>query len=86
MTAATKMIGGWWAARRSGIGAAGQRRAGLTHIAWGEFSIIIAGLAAGVAGVEELQPLAAAHVLLMAVSGPLAAKLADPSRSRAAVG
>lgn len=85
-TAATKLIGGMWAARRRGVGPAGQRRAGLTLMARGEFSIIIAGLAVGVAGAEELPALAAAYVLLMAVMGPLAAKLADPGRNRAVVG
>jgi CPA2 family monovalent cation:H+ antiporter-2 len=55
-------------------------------MARGEFSIIIAGLAAGVDGAEELPALAAAYVLLMAVTGPLAAKLADPGRRRATVG
>lgn len=84
-TAATKLIGGMWAARRRGIGPAGQRRAGLTLMARGEFSIIIAGLAVGVAGAEDLPALAAAYVLLMAVTGPLAAKLADPGHSRATV-
>lgn len=86
ITAGTKMITGGWAARRRGIGRAGQRRAGLTLIARGEFSIIIAGLAVGVAGAEELRPLAAAYVLIMAITGPLAAKLAEPRRARATVG
>jgi CPA2 family monovalent cation:H+ antiporter-2 len=86
VTAATKFVGGRWAARRRGIGRAGQQRAGLTLVARGEFSIIIAGLAVGVPGAEDLPALAAAYVLLMAVTGPLAAKLADPGHSRAAVG
>ena len=85
-TAATKLVAGRWAARRHGVGRAGQRRAGLTLVARGEFSIIIAGLAVGVAGAEDLPALAAAYVLLMAVTGPLAAKLAATGRSRAAVG
>jgi CPA2 family monovalent cation:H+ antiporter-2 len=86
ITAGTKMIAGGWAARRRGIGRAGQRRAGLTLIARGEFSIIIAGLAVGVSGAEGLPALAAAYVLLMAIGGPLAAKLAEPGRARATVG
>lgn len=81
VTAGTKVAVGWWAARRRGIGQSGRLRAGLALIARGEFSIIIAGLAAGVAGAEELSALAAAYVLLMAVAGPVAAKLADPSRT-----
>lgn len=80
VTAATKLIGGTWAARRRGVSRAGQWRAGLTLIARGEFSIIIAGLAVGVAGAEELPALAAAYVLLMAIAGPLAAKFLVPGR------
>lgn len=76
ITAATKFFAGWWAAARSGVGRAGRRRAGLTLIARGEFSIIIAGLGAGLAGAEDLPALAAAYVLIMAISGPLAAKFA----------
>jgi CPA2 family monovalent cation:H+ antiporter-2 len=80
ITAATKLLGGWWAARRHGVGPAGRWRTGLTLIARGEFSIIIAGLAVGVAGAEDLPALAAAYVLVMAIGGPLAAKIADPGR------
>jgi CPA2 family monovalent cation:H+ antiporter-2 len=85
VTAATKMISGWYAAARAGIGRSGRIRTGLTLIARGEFSIVIAGLAVGVAGAEELPALAAAYVLLMAISGPLAAKYGDPARRHAAV-
>ncbi len=82
VTAGTKLVTGWFAGRRAGIGPAGRRRAGLALMARGEFSIIIAGLAVGVAGAEELPGLAAAYVLILAVAGPLAAKFADPSRRR----
>lgn len=80
VTAGTKLITGWYAARRAGVGRSGRLRAGLALIARGEFSIVIAGLAVGVAGAGELPALAAAYVLLMAIAGPLAAKLADPAR------
>jgi CPA2 family monovalent cation:H+ antiporter-2 len=80
ITAATKLVVGWWAARRRGIGRAGRRRAGVTLVARGEFSIIIAGLAAGVAGAEDLPALAAAYVLVMAIGAPIAAKFVDPGR------
>lgn len=80
VTAGTKLVGGWWAARRRGVGPRGQWRTGLILIARGEFSIIIAGLAVGVAGAEDLPALAAAYVLVMAIGGPLAAKFADPGR------
>jgi CPA2 family monovalent cation:H+ antiporter-2 len=80
VTAGTKLITGWYAARRAGVGRSGRLRAGLALIARGEFSIVIAGLAVGVVGAGELPALAAAYVLLMAIAGPLAAKLADPAR------
>jgi CPA2 family monovalent cation:H+ antiporter-2 len=80
VTAATKMVSGWHAAQRAGVGRSGRLRSGLALIARGEFSIVIAGLAVGVAGAEELPALAAAYVLLMAIAGPLAAKVADPAR------
>jgi monovalent cation:H+ antiporter-2, CPA2 family len=85
ITATTKLAGGWWAARRSGVGPGGRLRVGLALMARGEFSIIIAGLGAGVAGAEELSALAAAYVLLMAVTGPLVAKIATPRRPTAAI-
>lgn len=85
VTAGTKLLTGWYAGRRTGIGSAGRLRAGLALMARGEFSIVIAGLAGGVAGAEELPALAAAYVLLMAISGPLAAKFVDPSRRGPAV-
>ena len=54
---------------------AGGLRAGAVLVARGEFSIVIAGLGVG-AGLEpELGPLAAAYVLLLAVLGPILARL-----------
>jgi CPA2 family monovalent cation:H+ antiporter-2 len=72
ITAATKILTGYWATRNAEIPARTRWRAGLLLIARGEFSIVIAGLG----GVLEprLQSLAAAYVLLMAVIGPIAAR------------
>lgn len=83
VTALTKLVTGWWAARRAGISRVGRLRTGTALMARGEFSIVIAGLAVGVAGAEELPALAAAYVLLMAVSGPVAAKMIDRTRASA---
>ena len=84
LTAATKVLTGWWAARRAGIGPAGRLRAGTVLIARGEFSIVIAGLAV-TAGLEpELGPLAAGYVLILAVLGPLVSKYADAMGRRPA--
>ena len=82
VTTGTKILTGWWAAKRSGIARAGRLRAGLALVARGEFSIIIAGLAGGLAGADELAALAAAYVLLMAVAGPIAAKFAESGRPK----
>jgi monovalent cation:H+ antiporter-2, CPA2 family len=74
----TKVATGWWTARRAGIGTLGRFRAGAALIARGEFSIVIAGLAVA-AGIEpRLGPLAASYVLLMAIIGPLAARVVEP--------
>lgn len=85
VTGLTKVLTGRWAARRAGIGSKGQLRTGIALTARGEFSIVIAGLAAGVAGAEDLPALAATYVLLMAISGPIAAKILDSGRARAAM-
>ncbi|ABW14025.1 sodium/hydrogen exchanger [Parafrankia sp. EAN1pec] len=75
----TKTATGWWAARRAGIGTMGRFRAGTALIARGEFSIVIAGLAVAADVEPQLGPLAASYVLLMAVIGPVAARLSEPA-------
>jgi CPA2 family monovalent cation:H+ antiporter-2 len=78
-TTVTKLATGWWAARGQGIGLLGRARAGAALIAHGEFSIVIAGLAVSYAAVPpELAALATAYVLLMAVFGPIAARVVEP--------
>lgn len=78
VTAGTKVVTGWYAARRVGVAARGRVRAGTALVARGEFSIVIAGLAVA-AGVEsELGPLAASYVLLLAIAGPVVARYAEP--------
>jgi hypothetical protein len=71
VTAATKVVTGWYAARRLGVGVRGRARAGAALIARGEFSIVIAGLAIGSTLDRKLAPLAAAYVLLLAIAGPI---------------
>ncbi len=78
----TKLGTGWYVARREGVGADGRWRAGATLVARGEFSIVIAGLGAA-AGIEaDLGPLAAAYVLVLAVLGPLLARISKAPRVR----
>jgi monovalent cation:H+ antiporter-2, CPA2 family len=78
VTAATKVYTGWWAARRIGVATRGRFRAGAALIPRGEFSIVLAGIGVA-AGLEpQLGPLAAAYVLVLAISGPILARFSDP--------
>jgi len=80
---ATKFGTGWVAGRRAGVGRPGRIRAGAALVPRGEFSIIIAGLVAS-SVTAELAPTAAAYVLVLAVIGPLAPRLAEPLAKRLA--
>jgi len=73
VTAITKMASGYWAARRADNDQRGALRAGGELVAHGEFSIVIAGLAAGLE--PRLESLSAAYVLLLAVAGPVLARI-----------
>ncbi|QLY29391.1 cation:proton antiporter [Nocardia huaxiensis] len=80
VTTLTKLGTGWWAAQRQGIRRMGRARAGAALVARGEFSIVIAGLAVSMGGVDgRLAALASAYVLLMAVLGPIAARVVEPA-------
>jgi K+:H+ antiporter subunit KhtU len=74
VTAVTKVLTGFWAARRTGIDRRGRLRAGMALVARGEFSMVIAGLGAGLE--PQLGPLSAAYVLFLAVFGPILARAA----------
>jgi CPA2 family monovalent cation:H+ antiporter-2 len=79
VTTGTKVVTGWWATRGHGIGRLGRLRAGAALVAHGEFSIVIAGLAVASGTVSgELAALATAYVLLMAIIGPVAARVVEP--------
>jgi CPA2 family monovalent cation:H+ antiporter-2 len=75
VTAATKALTGILAARRAGVARSGQRRAAATLIAHGEFSIVIANIGVTAGTEPELGPLAAAYVLLLAIVGPVLARV-----------
>ena len=77
VTAAGKITTGWYAGRRAGIGGRGRLRAGTVLIARGEFSIVIAALGATLVDGPDLEALAAAYVLLVAIAGPLITRYAD---------
>jgi CPA2 family monovalent cation:H+ antiporter-2 len=73
VTSLCKIVTGYWSTRREGFTKGPRLRAGLTLIAHGEFSIVIAGLGAGLE--PRLGSLSAAYVLIMAILGPIAARL-----------
>ncbi len=75
VTAGTKMATGWYAARQAGVGNRGRMRAGAALIARGEFSIVIAGIAVAGGVIAQLGPLVAVYVLLLALVGPLVARV-----------
>jgi len=78
VSALTKIYTGWWAAGRIGVSTRGRFRAGALLTSRGEFSIVIANIGA-MAGVNpQLLTLTATYVLLMAVVGPLLARVIDP--------
>jgi len=76
VTTLTKLLTGWFAARRAGLDAAGGLRAGAALVARGEFSIVIAGLGVAAGLTPRLGALSAAYVLLLAVLGPVLARAA----------
>jgi len=73
LTAATKIVTGYWGAARIGVDRRGRLRAGMALVARGEFSIVIAGLGAGIE--PQLGPLSAAYVLFLAIIGPILTRL-----------
>ncbi|HLL69182.1 MAG TPA: cation:proton antiporter [Micromonosporaceae bacterium] len=75
---ATKLLTGWLAAGRAGIGTTGRLRAGAALVPRGEFNIVIAGLAVTAQVNPRIGPLAAAYVLILAVLGPIVARVAEP--------
>jgi len=73
-----KAATGWWAARRAGFGASARVRAGLTLIARGEFSIVIAGIAVANGVDPNVGALTANYVLVLAISGPILTRFSVP--------
>jgi monovalent cation:H+ antiporter-2, CPA2 family len=83
VTMGTKVLVGYVAARRAGIGRRGRWRAGAALTPRGEFSVVIAGLAVTAGLRHELAALATAYVLITVVAGPVLARLADRGTHRA---
>lgn len=77
ITMGTKLVTGYYAARKAGIAEAGRWRAGFALLPRGEFSIVIAGLAVASGVDRSLAAFATAYVLITIVAGPLLARLPD---------
>jgi monovalent cation:H+ antiporter-2, CPA2 family len=67
-------VAGMLAGRSAGLSPKASMNIGLTIMARGEFSIVVANLGAAAGLLPILQPFAALYVLIMAVLGPLLAK------------
>ena len=84
VTALTKIATGWYAAGLEGAGPRGRWRAGTVLTARGEFSLVILGLV-GQSASGDLGGLVTAYVLLLAVLGPVLARVPWPGGGRPGV-
>jgi CPA2 family monovalent cation:H+ antiporter-2 len=83
VTMATKVLTGYLAARKAGIGEPGRWRAGFALTPRGEFSIVIAGVAVASGIPGSLAALATGYVLITIIAGPILARVPDlPAFSR----
>ena len=80
VTMGTKVLTGYLAARRAGIGEPGRWRAGFALTPRGEFSIVIAGVAVASGIPGSLAALATGYVLITIIVGPILARVPDSRR------
>ncbi|AGA57528.1 Sodium/hydrogen exchanger [Thermobacillus xylanilyticus] len=74
ITLIANIVAGMVAGRNAGLSHKASMNIGLTVVARGEFSIIVANLGAAAALAPMLQPFSAMYVLILAIAGPLLAK------------
>jgi CPA2 family monovalent cation:H+ antiporter-2 len=74
LTLAGNFAAGMWAGHSAGLSPKASVNIGLTIVARGEFSIIMANLAKSGHLLPVVQPFAALYVLILAVLGPLLTK------------
>ena len=77
VTMSTKVLTGWFAAKRVGVAVPGRLRAGLALMPRGEFRSSLPGWRSPPAYSRGLAPLATAYVLITVVTGPALARLPD---------
>ncbi len=91
VTMGTKVLTGYLAARRAGVGIPGRWRAGLVLTPRGEFSIVIAALAGtAFAAVDPdlskaILSTTTAYVLITIIAGPLLARIPDSTWFKSAI-
>jgi CPA2 family monovalent cation:H+ antiporter-2 len=73
----TKLVTGWWGARRWRMDRTARVHAGVALMARGEFSLVIAGLAVASGLEPRLVSVTVAYVVLLAVVAPVLARLSD---------
>ncbi len=79
LTIGTKFVTGWIAAQTVATSTISRLRAGALLSARGEFSVIIAGLAATSTLLpSDFQALVAGYILITATAGPILARFAEP--------
>ena len=77
MTIFTKVLTGYIAAKKAGIGVPGRWRTGFALTPRGEFSIIIAGLAITAKLDPFIVSFAATYMLMTVIAGPVLARVPD---------
>jgi CPA2 family monovalent cation:H+ antiporter-2 len=79
VTALTKIVTAWWSTQRMNLAPSNRLCAGITLIARGEFSLVMAGMGIA-AGLEpQLGPFTAAYVLFSVLLGTVLTRLIEPS-------
>ncbi|EPY09821.1 cation:proton antiporter [Paenibacillus sp. chi10] len=74
LTVVSNMVAGWMAGRKAGLSYKASTNIGLTIMARGEFTIIVANLGISAGLMPLLKPFSALYVLVLAIVGPLLAK------------
>lgn len=86
LTSLTKLLTGWWATRHLELKTANRLCAGVTLIARGEFSLVIAGLGVAYGLESQIGAMTAAYVLLSALLGTVLTRVVDPAAAPSAYG
>lgn len=86
LTTLTKLLTGWWATHHLGLPAINRLCAGITLVARGEFSLVIAGLGVAYGLEPRLGALTAAYILFSALFGTILTRIVDPMPASATYG